>query len=581
MPYVPVPPPPSALRHESSACGTTLLFLIIAVAVIVQILRSVRRAQEAKFSAMTAEALDARSEQRRRRSDFTQALGLVKTRDPSFDRDAFLAQAERIFVETQNAWSTGDFTTARRFLSDGVLRRFTVQIGINEHFGKRNVVADVRVQDKEIVHVEADDSFDTIHVELAASLRDCDVPRGTPNEQAFGKASRAQVTRFKEVWSFVRRLNPSPSKGRLSEGTCPACGAPVQKTVTATCDYCQAVLNSGSYDWVLSEITQSEEFAPDPRAEVGGYAALKAADPAVNRQVLEDRACLVFWKRVEGLATEDGRRFARYAVAEAHAALFPSHPVVERKGRETRGGALAQTAVGAIELFAVEPEDGEVGAKAHFLVKWSTTGAGTGLVYSSVLTLARGKGVRTNEKLGMSTERCHRCAAPQTVFDALTCGHCDALLREEWAFAALVDRDFFQAKRKAESASGIPAGVSIIEDPWERRRAMGAMVAMARADGDVSEKERRLLSLCAKRWALGSDVVEGLLHMPLQELSAVKPGSQEESRMLYQAVAAAAYVDGEADRAEQQLLDFMAGHLGLAAEEVQAALLAARQAPVG
>jgi hypothetical protein len=279
-----------------------------------------------------------------------------------------------------------------------------------------------------VAGVEADDEFDTLHVRLAASARDCDVPANTPDAQALSRAVRAEETPFVEYWSFVRRLDPDVKGGRLADGKCPSCGAPVPTQATVACDYCKAILNSGSYHWVLSEITQEDEFEVRPQRQGGGFARLKATDPAANRQVLEDRACLVFWKWIEAQATGQPRRFARLCTAGA------LNELLGLQGKPVPG--LAKTAVGSVELAHVESDADH--DRAAFAVRWSTAGAGAGLVRSSMLTLARRAGIKTSAKTGLSTDRCHSCAAPQTDGEAVHCGHCGSLLSQDWSFEELV-----------------------------------------------------------------------------------------------------------------------------------------------
>jgi uncharacterized tellurite resistance protein B-like protein len=388
------------------------------------------------------------------------------------------------------------------------------------------------------------------------------VPADLGEAEAASRAARAESTDFVETWSFVRRLNPESKAGKLSEGKCPACGAPAPRQASVTCEYCKAILNSGTYDWVLAEITQEGEFEIQPAKAIEGFARLKGNDPAVNRQVLEDRASLVFWKWVEAQATGEPKRFARVCTA---------HALNELEAQKSRASeSLSQAAVGGVELVLCE-SDADFD-RATFEVRWSTTGAGTGFVRTSAMTLARKSGVKTNPKTGMSTDRCHGCAAVQAESDAANCAWCGALLSQDWAFEDLVSVDAFRARRRSsqEGEAELVSQLGAIADPWERQRALAVMVAMSRADGVVTESEQRLLRSCAKRWGIEPAKLQALLAAPAEELTALTPKSIEESRVLYRALAAAALVDGHVDAEEKRLLVAMAAHLKLAPEEAQA-----------
>jgi len=527
----------------------------------------VKLARTRSAEAGTAAAVEVSQEQRR--ADNSQSarqvqdgLGRIAARGPSFGAEEFVGRMTRLFVQMQHAWSNGAFDDVRRAMSDGVLRRFTVQLALNRFFGRRNVTTDVKVREALIVAVETDDEFDTVHLRLCASARDCDVPVDLADGEAFGCAARAPATSFVETWSFVRRLNPETRAGRLAEGKCPSCGAPVPLQASVTCDYCKAILNSGAYDWVLAEITQEGEFQLQPAQAVEGFARLKAGDPAVNRQVLEDRANLVFWKWIEAKATGEPKRFARLCTARALNEL--------EAARGKPAPSLSQAAVGGVDLLLVE-SDADFD-RASFEVRWSTSGAGTGLVRTSALTLARKSGIKTSSKTGMSTDRCHSCAAVQTSSDAILCGHCNAALSQDWAFEDLASIDAFRARHRAAQATEgeLAAGIGAIASGWERQRALAVMVAMARADGVVTDAERLLLDSCARRWAIEPAQLAALLAAPVDDLSTLAPKSLDEARTLYRALVAAALVDGRIDAAERKLLQASAAHLRLTEDEAQA-----------
>jgi len=488
----------------------------------------------------------------------SEGLARLSARDSTFREDDFVTQARRLFLLLQQAWSEGAFEPVRRGMSDGVLRRFQTQVALNRFFGTRNVTVDVKVREAAIAAVECDAKFDTLHVRISASARDCDVPANTPDAAAFSRAARAAETAFVEYWSFVRRLNPEAGS-RPAGGKCPSCGASVPHQATLTCDHCGVILNSGTHDWVLSEITQEDVFAMQSPREVEGLVLVSAYDPALNRQVLEDRASLVFWKWIEARASGEPARFARLCTAAALDQLS--------KVKATPDAGLAKTAVGAIDLAHVESvADFD---RATFEVRWSAAG---GLPRSSMLTLARRTGVKTSPKTGLSTDRCSSCYAPQSDSESVECSSCGSLLSQDWAFEDLVSVEAWQARhtKLRQARDGLSERVIDIADPYERRRILAVMVAMASANGVITDGELRMLSKCAKRWAIGEDELLAMAGAKTTELTEIQPQSQGEARVLYRALVAAALVDGRIDAAEQKLLLAMAAHLRLQPEEAEA-----------
>jgi hypothetical protein len=94
--------------------------------------------------------------------------------------------------------------------------------------------------------------------------------------------------------------------------SCPSCGAPLDRIVGGTCQYCQQVVDSGAFDWVVARIsvtdreprppmltgTTEEQGTEHPtrfdRGLTQALAALKQRDPAFEEQTLFARVGLVF-----------------------------------------------------------------------------------------------------------------------------------------------------------------------------------------------------------------------------------------------------------------------------------------------
>jgi tellurite resistance protein len=556
----PYPSSPVYSVHSGGGSSGALLVLFvlaigfgIALVVVIPILRGVRA--RGASSALEDAWQRRRAEGQQSPEELERFLASIRARDPSFDAEAFLLSARKAFVEVQHAWSAGDFSSAHRLLSDGVLRRFTAQLALNKALGKRNVTTGLQVRAAALAAAESDAAFDTLHVRFQAALRDCDVPADAPEAAALVQASRAEPSEFAEVWSFVRRLTPGGRSGALSEGMCPNCGAPALRVPNATCPYCQAVLNSGAYDWVLSEITQESEFECRPTSAVEGLSALQQADPDANRQVLEDRAGLVFWKWAAAVGTRRLDSFERLCAPEVYRQLCASPP---------RISGIEQCAVGGVDLVRVEAAAER--QRALFLLRWSTSGAGTGIVRTNVLALTRAAHVRTNPRLGLSTDRCHHCGAPQNELDAVRCGHCQALLTQDWSFEELGEPEGLHMAAATGGSGAEERPTAALADPRERRRVLAALVALARADGEVSAGEWELLEGYAQRWSIERGYLDGLFAAPVDQLLDLRPRNPEAARSLYGALCAAAWADGRIDASERRMLAMAAASLRIPEE---------------
>lgn len=506
-----------------------------------------------------------RADPRRQRAGERQrALESIAARDPAFTPEAFLDEARAAFLEIRDARNEGVPGEAARLMSDGLLRRFLTEVRIAERVGKKRVVTGLNLVGCELVAAECDQVYDVLHVSLSGAEREAWVPVGMEMPAARAKAAAGAFKPLDEVWSFVRRLEPGQCKGRLVDGKCPSCGAPVARSVSATCEYCSAVLNSGLHDWVLAEVSNGGDFFCRTQASIRNWPDLLRRDARVNRQVLEDRASLVFWKWVETRVAGTPERFERLCTPEAFARLE------QCSGEMPRG--FDRVELGDVHLTEVACEaDRE---RAHLTLSWRTARESWELPRKSVLTLERRAGVRTREDTGLATDRCHGCAGPQKELDAVRCGWCGALLPNDWSFVDCAPLDEFYATRHAQGqqAETLAEVVGEAASPHEALRLLAAMTAMVRADGAVRESERALMERCAQRWGVPSERVGAMLAAPLEQLTALRPRGEGEARRVLRGLVAAAFVDGGVGASERRLLGDITATLRLAPEELDVAV---------
>jgi hypothetical protein len=351
--------------------------------------------------------------------------------DPDFHVDALLDRVKQVYLRTQEARFLRDLSTVRALMSDATHQRFRTELALLDQAGQREALAEVRVHGLQLVGLVQSRWFDTLHVAVDARLRRRLVPADTSDADARAQAEAEFAETRVEVWSFVRKLGNRTRGEGLLEGKCPNCGAPFRGGHTNQCEYCQAIVNSGNYDWTLSEITRGRDHEEALRSsEIAGLPEAQRADPALNLQILEDRASLIFWKWLEARALGEPRRLSKLADARwLHAGQIGSPEAfraLEVSGVDTQSfliDAHGQQAVVEVRWH------GQVARGADQPTSWR------GHRCRTRLTLARGPHVKTRTDNGMSTHRCPSCNAP--LGDSLTprCDFCQAELvasREDW-----------------------------------------------------------------------------------------------------------------------------------------------------
>ncbi|HZJ55334.1 MAG TPA: TIM44-like domain-containing protein [Myxococcaceae bacterium] len=552
------------------------LFTLALIGMAFVIWRTYRHSFGATASTQRAfEAADTREPSPPSAREVTGWVDALRSSDPEFDLVTFLDQVKGLFLRVQAAWAAGDLGPVRRDLSDATFQRFRVQLELMRAQAVRNVTADMAVLDLQAVGLERTTAFDTLHVRIRAQARDVDVPVSLSPEEGLERARRAPLEPFIEVWSFVRRPGTrSRKEGLLQPGKCPSCGAPFEGGAAGNCTYCGAIVNSGAYDWVLAEITQGVEAGSAP-LEVPGLEALRAVDPALSLEVLEDRASLLFWGWIDAQARGEPGRMAKLATAD-----FLAEMAADVAGLRSRRRArvFLQAAVGSVAVRAIQ--DGADTTLAQVEIRWSArmgvvpegTSPGTlaTLPQRWVFTLARKAGARTDQARGMATARCGNCGAPLGDSVQPTCEHCGQTLNDgahDWVLANAEPFEVWTARSRAQStpkapAAG-PAGRDTVMDAAERQRLLYTMAAMAAADGGVDERERRMLKLCAERWGVPFENVEVALEADpaLFERLVPPPGPAGESFL--RSLVQIALVDGKVDRQERRMLESAAARLGL------------------
>jgi hypothetical protein len=506
--------------------------------------------------------------------EVTAWVDALRGSDPDFDLVTFLDQVKALFLRVQAGWAGGDLAPVRRDLSDATFQRFRVQLELLRAQGVRNVTADMAVLDLQPVGLERTTAFDTLHVRIRAQARDMDVPVALSPEQGLERARRAPLEPFVEVWSFVRRPGTRSRKdGVLPAGKCPNCGAPFDGGAAGNCGYCGAIVNSGAYDWVLAEITQGVEAGSAP-LEVPGLEALRAEDPALSLEVLEDRASLLFWGWIDGESRGEPGRMAKLGTAEFLAEM--SADLAALKSRQ-RARVFLQAAVGSVALRAIE--EGPATTLAHVEIRWSArmgvvpVGVAPGTLATLpqrwILTLSRKAGVKTDQARGMATARCGNCGAPLGDSVQPICDHCGATLNDgahDWVLGRAELRGVGVAWLETRAPAAVPvspAGRDTVLDAAERQRLLYTMAAMAAADGTVDERERRMLRLCAERWGVPYENVEMALRADPALFERLVPPPGPGGEAFLRSLVQIALVDGKVDRHERRMLEATAARLGL------------------
>lgn len=183
-------------------------------------------------------------------------LAQLKGSDPAFDLSNLEATARSTFLKLQAAWSSVEWELARPLESDQLFAQHQMWMEMYATEGLRNVLEDVQIQRLELARIETDRYFESVTFRIFAKMKDYTIRVA---DGAMVAGDRQQDRVFSEYWTFVRRAGVTTKERENT--SCPNCGAPLDRVnMAGVCEYCDANITRGDFDWVLSRIEQDEAY---------------------------------------------------------------------------------------------------------------------------------------------------------------------------------------------------------------------------------------------------------------------------------------------------------------------------------
>lgn len=499
-------------------------------------------------------------------------IAALAARDPGFNELKFRERMSTAFLKIQQAWSGQNMSGARAFISDAVHERFSIYLAMQQSQGIRNDMQNVRVLKTEIAAVECGQHFDTIHISFTASAVDTDISM-KDGRVLRNTGKRAET--FVEIWSFLRRPGAKTlKKPGLIEGFCPNCGAPLKIADAAKCESCSSWVNSGQYDWVLAEITQSCEWrVHDAKRTVPGLAALQKTDEGLNVQFLEDRASVLFWRwqlahwepNAESLPTVAAPVFTKEFLAnQAHQRVF-----------------FRNTAVGSVEVLAVEP--GPPLDKTHVLVKWSgvrtrieggkSIPEGQG-EFSHVFIMGRKSGAKTDVRSGLRSLVCPNCGAPPSNRRNVSCAFCSTSFNDgsrQWVLVGVTARGLW---RIPAGTRATPTETAVLDMDWSATLSpvtgLAIMIGTMISDGHVDAREMAFAQAYSRKHRIPPERLKQMLQAARGgRLEVPRPKGVAESKTFLKGIIHMSLADGKISRHELKTLTAFGAQLKMQPTQIQ------------
>lgn len=476
----------------------------------------------------------------------------IKALDSDFDVSLITARVEQAFFIIKQAWSEHDMAPARGFITDGIYQRYAIQFSIQKQHQRHRTLTDIVIHDCDLVGIEADKCFETLHFKISSSARHNTI------KKTLGKKSHKlpSLTNTIEYWTYIRfpgvKTRAQPG---LMEGICPNCGSVLLLSKFEQCQACNSLVTSGEYDWILAKITQEEEWRfQNAKRQIKGVSDYQVVDTAFNLSIIEDRVSVIFWRLQKA-----------WLIQKSSPILSIAHPSYIEKftQNELNDYYFDHVELGLCEVSSVE--FGDEFDKVFVLVKWRATkvclntniSQRTGY-YAHHLTMLRKTGVASNTKKGLHSLHCFSCGAPQTESYHENCQYCHTRFNQgdlDWVlrdFSPHINRII---ALKGKSFSIQPKQLQVTDKIFDPISLLSGLVLVLLSDGEAHPKEHALLNEFVKKRRIPQHVLEDILLAGENgELKMLAPDEALDATAWLVKMIEMCLMDGEVSKSEHELL---------------------------
>jgi DNA-directed RNA polymerase subunit RPC12/RpoP len=235
-----------------------------------------------------------------------------------------------------------------------------------------------------------------------------------------------------EYWTFIKRTDTKITDADLyNTNNCPNCGAALEENMgeVSRCHSCGTLTNNAAYDWVLSEITQADDYDGNNNLlQDQQLQDITKNDPLFSVQRMEDIASNVFMQIMEVLTENNEKKLTRFA-----------SPDVADKIRLMKNAwgsfVFDRLYLNSVTLAGYRIQGDKLHCGFNLTVSYQRVQLGGRLkkldgdigIHHFTLTLSKDlSSLRKPEKEVVFSHECANCGAPYTDTTEDTCSYCGA-----------------------------------------------------------------------------------------------------------------------------------------------------------
>ena len=181
-----------------------------------------------------------------------QIENIIKTHDKNFSAFDFITFAKTVYIDIQTAWCKRDLTPVRPVMHENLYNTTAKQVQSKIDQGVVYHYESIAINTAYLTSYAKDAQFEYLTCYLNARMIDYQVDEHTGNVIRGDKTTRWDM-RYK--MKFVRSVGTltRTETDRHDGHNCPNCGAPMEISSSGVCRYCDSVVTTGQYSWVLTE----------------------------------------------------------------------------------------------------------------------------------------------------------------------------------------------------------------------------------------------------------------------------------------------------------------------------------------
>lgn len=490
-------------------------------------------------------------------------LAAYKQMHPDFNEEQFIQKVSKAFTDIQAAWAEKDINKVRRYISDGMYQRVMTQFKMMNILSQKNILEKLEIKAVIIDKIETDGVFDVMHVGVFASVKDKFVSDNYPS------LNTASYEEFVEYWSFIRKNSAKP-KDMYNTYNCPNCGGDLSTNMgdMCKCPYCGTITNSGEYDWVLSEITQADDYVTTSHLHdmsntlANKIEEISDADADFAIQNIEDKASNGYLQIETARVLKDPKLMRRFVTDEFFNKFeieikSTSHFVYNRifLNDVTLIGALQKDNKNILALSVKSSFQRVVinGGKANLLDMAVTS-------KSEVVFMS--KDIQSGQNKGsIYAHQCPSCGGTISDTTDLNCPYCGSQInstKNEWIISDIMSQnDYLNYFRENSNFFIANVNPKKLDSMYKvRDYAFNNILIMIAADGVFDAEEIDFAKKMARKWGYAPSKIEGMLDMAANNQLVLRmPEDRKDIEKIYKLMVKTAAVDGNVSPEEQALLD--------------------------